>query len=118
MVTILLPQDRTDIKFVAFFTRVLFQSRCNFPKTIQSRLKIVNNLKGQLIRFGQIIQIGQALILQPKNIQTGFVACHDLIKTVFTPAAFRIVLFVPGFLTLMTIERVITGNEFLQILKA
>ena len=95
MVTILLPQDRTDIKFVAFFTRVLFQSRCNFPKTIQSRLKIVNNLKGQLIRFGQIIQIGQALILQPKNIQTGFVACHDLINAEPAPAPLGIALLTP-----------------------
>ena len=66
------------------------QRRRNCPEAVQPRLEVLDDLFGQFIRFGQVIQIGEALVFQPENIQAGFVARNDLIIAELAPAAFGV----------------------------
>ncbi|MGJ0485563.1 MAG: hypothetical protein ACR65R_13695 [Methylomicrobium sp.] len=85
----------------------------NFPKTSQPRFDIVDDLCRNIVRLGQIVEVGQRFILQPENIQAGFVAGQDLLIGKFAPAAFGVVLVVLGFGALMAVDWVIAGDEIL-----
>jgi hypothetical protein len=62
--------------------------------------KIFNNLFGQHIRIRQVVQISQALIPDPEDIQAGFVPGGDLVIAESAPPAVGVV-FRPGFFALM-----------------
>ena len=67
---------------------VLFQLPHQFLKTFQSTLQIFNNIRGKFVRRREIVQIGKRLVLQPENIQTGFITFQNFIYRESAPAAF------------------------------
>lgn len=68
-----------------------------------------NDFLLQNFRWRQIIQVIEAVILEPENIQAGFISCNKfVVAKVFE--AFRLGSLVP-------VIRVIAVNEFLKILK-
>lgn len=92
--------------------------RRDLPEAVQPGFKIFNDLQRQDIRLGQVVQIGEALVLQPEDIQTGLVTRDDLLIAVFAPAAFRVVGFVPAFAPLVAVLRIVVGDELLQVVEA
>ncbi|MFR2124818.1 MAG: hypothetical protein ACLS34_07900 [Faecalibacterium sp.] len=66
---------------------VLFQLPHQFLKTFQSTLQIFNNIRGKFVRRREIVQIGKRLVLQPENIQTGFITFQNFIYRESAPAA-------------------------------
>lgn len=100
------------------FFLLLRQRSDDFPEAAQSRLKVINNLRRQFIRFREIVQISQALVLQPEDVQAGFIPADDLVIAESAPAPLGIILLVPDICSFMAVQRVIAGDKFLQVVKA
>ena len=62
----------------------------------------------------EIVQIGKRLVLQPENIQAGFISFQNFIYRESAPAAFWIFLW-PCFCAFVTVFRMIALNEILQV---
>ena len=43
----------------------------HFTKTIQASLQVFNDLFGEVVGLWQVIQVRQALVLEPGNIEAG-----------------------------------------------
>ena len=83
-------------------------------KALQSALQVLNDLLGQLIGTGEIVQIGQGLVLDPENIQAGLIPLQDIFDLETAEATLRVLLR-PGLVTVMTIGGVVAGNEVFQV---
>lgn len=70
----------------------------NLPEILQPSLEILDDLCGRRIRIGQIFQISEALVLDPGDVQAGFVTCRDFIISEPAPTVFGIGLGVPALL--------------------
>jgi hypothetical protein len=68
----------------------LLNSQINLFKAFDIRLQILDNVARQDIRVRQIIQVGQDLILEPGDIETGLVPRQDIFVGKSPPASFRI----------------------------
>jgi hypothetical protein len=66
------------------------QASENFSEAIQARLKILDNIFGQIVRLWQVIEVGEALVLQPEHVRAGFVARDQLFVRVASPATLGI----------------------------
>ena len=93
---------KDKIRDMSFSLHIPVDRIHNLPETVQARLKILNDLIGQNIRIWQVVQISQALIFQPEDIEVGFVPCQYFFIAEFSPAAFGI-RFAPCFLAFMAI---------------
>ena len=49
----------------------------------------LDDLFDEIIGFGQVIQICQALVFEPSDVETGLVARADFLIAVAAPAAFQ-----------------------------
>ena len=79
------------------------QSIGDSAEAVQAGFQILDDLGRQIVRLRQIVQIGQALVLEPENIQAGLVAGQNLLDVEFSPAPFRVFDFVPIFPSTATI---------------
>ena len=79
-------------------------------------MQVLHDILGQLLRGGQVVQVGQGLVLDPEDIQAGLVPGKDLLRREAVPAAFRVLL-ISGLMALMPVLRVVTLNKVLQIPK-
>lgn len=93
------------------------QARQHGPKTTQPRLQVLNDLLRQLIRLRQIVQIREALVLEPEDIQAGLVARGQFLVCVLTPAALRTLLRVPRRFPFVPVLCVVAIDELNQVLK-
>ncbi len=46
----------------------------NQPELLQRRLQVFHNFLGDHCRGGQLVAVGQAVVFEPEDVQTGFVA--------------------------------------------
>lgn len=60
-------------------------------KSLNPSPKILQYIRSKHIRIRKIIQIGQALVFDPGDVQAGFVAFYDFFLCEFAPAAFGLV---------------------------
>lgn len=88
--------------------------RLQFLEALQCALEIFDDIIGQHVGRGQAVQIGKGLVLDPEDIEAGFVPCKDVRDIEFAPAAIRVIL-APRFGALVAILRVIAGDEIQQI---
>ena len=77
--------------------RLTPQGQEHILQTRQSRLQALDDLFGQLLRLGQVVEVGEAVVLQPEEVEAGFVAGGQLGVGELPPAAGRIFLRVPCF---------------------
>ena len=96
----------------------LRQSPDDTTKTVQSGLHVLDDLGGQIIRFRQVIQIGQTFVLEPEDVQAALVPCDDLFTGELAPPPFGIGSRVPALFPLMAVERVVADNKLLQVIMA
>lgn len=94
-----------------------FQCPDNFSEAVEACFQIFDDFLGQFIGFGKVIQVGQAFVLKPKDIQAGFVAGNDLFIGVFAPPALRVLFLAPCLFPLVPVLGIETGDKVLQILK-
>jgi hypothetical protein len=71
-------------------------------KALHPGFEIFNNLQRQFVRIGQIFQVCQAVVFEPKDVEAGFISGNNIVIPIFPPASLGIV-FSPGFLTLMPV---------------
>lgn len=95
----------------------LVQTCQHRPKTTQPRLQVLNDLLGQLIRLRQIIEVGETFVLEPEDIETGFITAHEFFVGIFTPAALRTLFPIPGRLPLVPVLCIVAIDELNQVLK-
>ena len=67
--------------------RRLPQPREHLPKALKPSLQILDDLFGEFVRFGQVFQIDQALVLEPEEVEAGLVAGRQFLVAVAPPAA-------------------------------
>ena len=88
----------------------LFQCSQQLTEPIHGRLEIFQDVLRQFLRGGEIVQIGQSLVLDPEDIQAGFIPIEDLLGGEAPPAAVQVVL-APGLVALIAVFRVVRlGN--------
>ena len=85
-------------------------------ETSDSFLQILNYLGGNLIGFRQVVKVGQAPVLYPKNVEIGFVAGDDFVVGELAPTALGMRL-APRFSTQVAVFWSVALNEICQILK-
>ena len=83
--------------------RVPDNGKIDLFKACHCCFEIFDDVVGQYIGVRQIVQIGQAFVFQPEDIQAGFVAVDDFVIGELAPAAFRIGFRVPRFFALMPV---------------
>ena len=93
----------------------LFQRIQQLAESIHGRLEVFQDVLRQFLRGRQIVQISQSLVLDPEDIQAGFIPIEDLLGGKPPPAAIRIVL-APGLVALIAVFRVVALDEVFQIL--
>ena len=82
-------------------SRLLFQGRTlfltspinrfhNLFETLQPSLYIFNDFTGKNVRVGEIVQVCQALVFEPEDIQIGFVPGDDFLVSEFPPSSFGV----------------------------
>ena len=74
----------------------LSQPDQHFTKAVQTRFKVFDDLLGQFFGFRQIIEIGEAFVLEPEYIQTSLITRDQLLVAEFTPTAFGVKCVVVG----------------------
>ncbi len=89
--------------------------KVNLFKALDSRLQTLDNVARQNIRVGKIVQVGQAFILEPGDIQTGLVPRQDIFVGKSPPSSFRIGFRMIGFLAFADIFRTIARNKVTQV---
>ena len=93
----------------------LFHPVHNLAEAFQRRLDVFDNIAGEHIRVGQIVQIGQALVLDPADIQARLVPADHVLIGKPAPAAFRVGFRVPGFAARVPIGRAVAIDELFQV---
>ena len=83
-------------------------------ETIQCALEIFDNIQSQFIRCGQAVQVRKRFVLDPEDIQTGFIPVQNFLNGEFPPAAIRVILR-PCLMALMPVLRMEAGDKILQI---
>ena len=83
-------------------------------ETIQRGLQIFNDIRGQFVGIWQAVQIGQGLVLDPEDVQAGFVPIQDVLCAEPPPAAIGVG-FRPGFRPFVAVFRVVAADEVIQI---
>ena len=51
-----------------------------FLEAIHGRLQIVDDIRSQFVGVREAVQISQGLVLDPENIQTGFVPLQNVLN--------------------------------------
>lgn len=80
---------------------------------MQASFDVINDFFGEDFRFGQVVEIGEAFVLEPKDVQAGLVACEYILERKLAPATFGILFRVPGFLALVAFPGAVAINELL-----
>ena len=93
----------------------LFQRIQQLAESIHGRLEVFQDVLRQFLRGRQVVQISQSLVLDPEDIQAGFVPIEDLLGGKPPPTAVRVVL-APGLVALIAVFRVVALDEVFQIL--
>ena len=99
---------------VALFIKLLFQCGHQLVEAIQCGLQILNDIRSQFVGIGQAVQIGQGLVLDPEDVQTGLVPFQDILRAEPPPAAIGVG-FRPGFLPFVAVLRVVAADKVIQI---
>ena len=99
---------------VALFIKLLFQRGHQLVETIQCGLQIFDDIRSQFVGIGQAVQIGQGLVLDPEDVQTGLVPFQDILRAEPPPATIGVG-FRPGFRPFVAVFRVIAADEVIQI---
>jgi len=92
MSDLLYLQTYSEFSFLILFTFSIDRSH-NFFKTCQGSLHILNNFVCENIRVRQIVQISEAFVFEPENIQFRFIPSYNFIIDEFSePALWRFAL--------------------------
>jgi len=77
---------------------------------VEGGLQVFYYLGGDYVGFGEIGGIFQAIVLQPENVQAGFVAFYQVVIVEGVEAL--------GFLALVAIFGMVAGDKIIQVLAA
>lgn len=80
------------------------------PEILQGGFDVLDDVLGQQIGVGQVVQVGQAFVFEPEDIQIGLVAGSDFRVAEPAPATFR-VLGRPGCAPPKAVVGVVAGDE-------
>ena len=61
----------------------------NEPKLFQGSFEVVDNFLGNDTGIGKIGGVFEAVVCEPDDVETGFVAGHDFIVVIGTPATIQ-----------------------------
>ena len=83
----------------------LRESGEHLAEAIESSFEVFDNFLSEIIRFWQVVEVGEALVLEPEDIEAGLVARDKLVIAEFAPAAFRVLVSIPSRFALVAVLR-------------
>ena len=89
----------------------------HLPEALRGRFQVFDDVVRRLVRVRQVVQIGEALVLKPEEIEAGLVPDRHFLVTEATPPTIGIRLRVSGFLALMKVFGMVALNEVPQVLQ-
>ena len=87
------------------------QHRQHLPKAVKPGLQVLDDLLGELVRLRQVVQIDQALVLEPEDVEAGLVPGRQLLVAVAPPAALGRFPLIPRGLAPVAVARVVALDE-------
>jgi hypothetical protein len=72
------------------------QLRRNPRELLRCRLQVVGDLLGQDVRFGEVVTVFEAFVAEPEDVEVQLVAFSQIGVAEAAPAAFRVLVGVPG----------------------
>jgi hypothetical protein len=86
----------------------------NLLKAFQAGFDVLDDLGGEDVGVGEVVQICEAFVFQPEYVEVGLVAGDDLLVGEFSPSAFRGG-FRPGFFAVVPVGGVVAVDEVLEV---
>ena len=77
----------------------------------ESGFDVLDDVLREVFRVGQVVEVGEAAVFEPKEVEAGFVAGVDFLAAEFPPATFGVLLQVPGFFADMPVGGMVAGDE-------
>ena len=92
------PSFKATAQMILFASSDRLQGRSNGAEALQASLNVVDDFLSQVRGLREIVEIGEAVILEPEEVEAGFIAGNELVVAILPPTAFRVLFGVPGFL--------------------
>ena len=90
----------------------------NLPEAVEPGFEVLDDLLSELVRLGEVVDVGQARIPEPEETQAGLVAGHEIVMAVAAPASVRVLLLMPGGSALVPILWVVAFDELGEMFEA
>lgn len=100
-----------------FLSPYFFSTPQDLPKALHAGLQILDDLLSQDIRVRQVVQVREAFVLDPGDVQAGLVSGDDILVRELPPSSFGILLYIEGFLAFIDVGRVIAVDEVSEVFK-
>ena len=81
-----------------------------FLKAIHRGLQVFYDIRSQHIWIGEAVEVCQGFVLDPEEVEAGFVPLEDLVGGEFAPAAVGVG-FGPGFVAVVAVFGVVAADE-------
>ena len=98
--------------------RFVVQAGQHRPKAVQARFEVFDDLLGQLVRFRQVVEVGEAFVFEPEDIETGLVARGEFFVCVLAPAAVGVLFGVPLRLAFVAVRGAVAFDEPGEVFEA
>jgi hypothetical protein len=96
----------------------LIQTHQNPAEATQPCLEVLDDLLGKLIWLRQVIEVSEALVFEPEDIEARLVARGQLLIGELALATFRVLVRIPSCFALVSVFRIIAIDEVGKVLKA
>src|SRR5690606_20437415 len=113
-----LRSSRAPVNRIGPLGRLFGQHGGDGAEVRQAGLDVFDDLLREISRLGKVFEIGEAVVLEPEEIEAALVACGQFGMGELPPAAGWVLRGVPGFLPLVPVARVVAGNEVGEVLEA
>ena len=101
-----------------FFFSLFPQRGEDGAEVVQAGFNVFYDVFREVGWLGEVVEVGEAFIFEPGDVQAGFVAGDDVRIFIFAPAAFGIFFGVPRLFAGVTIGGVVAGDEFREVFHA
>jgi hypothetical protein len=102
--------------FIADLGRRL-QTDKHLPEAVESSFEVFNDLLCQIVRLWQVIEVCEALVFKPEDVEARLVARGQLLVSELAPATFRVLFGIPSCFALLSVLRIVTIDEVSKVLK-
>ena len=94
------------------------QHRRHGSEAVQAGFEVIDDLFREVRGFRQVVEVGEAVVLEPEEVQAGLVPGDEFFIGELPPTAVGVLLGVPRFLALEAVGGVVAGDELAEVFQA